>query len=76
MFLDTLVNPVVRSQVIDVFSNSLQRSWYVAIAFAGLGSLIVMAEREVPLRKELDTEFGMVETPAKRHGRAQLTGQE
>lgn len=65
MFLDSLQDRVVRSQVINVFSDSLKTMWYVALAFAGLGFILVIAEREVPLRKELETEFGMVEKPAK-----------
>jgi Major Facilitator Superfamily len=61
IFLDSLQDPTVRAQVVGVFSHSLKTTWYVAIAFAGLGFIIVIAEREVPLREELETEFGMTD---------------
>ena len=50
-----------RAQVIAVQNTSLQRSWQVAIAFAGLGFLVTAILKEVPLRKELDSSFGMAE---------------
>lgn len=40
---------------------SLQLTWQVAIGFAALGFLLVFHEKEVPLRQELETEFGMVD---------------
>lgn len=33
----------------------------MAIAFAGLGLLVVLLEKDVPLRQELDTEYGLDE---------------
>jgi hypothetical protein len=33
--------------------------WQVAIAFSGLAFLVVFIEKEVPLRKELDTKYGL-----------------
>ena len=66
MFLDSQQNLTVRSQIIGVFSDSLKTIWYVAMAIASLGFVLVIAEREVPLRKQLDTEFGMAEKTEKR----------
>ncbi|MCJ1384436.1 hypothetical protein MMC17_007552 [Xylographa soralifera] len=65
-FLDSLTDATVRSQVTGVFADALGYMWYVAIALAGLGFLIVIIEKEVPLRKELDTEFGMSQKQAKK----------
>ncbi|PNY23296.1 Uncharacterized protein TCAP_06764 [Tolypocladium capitatum] len=48
-----------RAQVIDVFSKSLQRTWQVLIAFAGLAFLLVFLEERVELRTALDTEYGI-----------------
>ena len=31
------------------------------MAFAGLGLLVVLLEKDVPLRQELDTEYGLEE---------------
>lgn len=60
-FLNTITSPVVRGQVIKIFSRTLKTIWYVSIAFAALGFVLVNFEKEVPLRKELDTEYGIVE---------------
>jgi len=64
-FLESLPNALVRSQVTSVFADALKYMWYIAIAFAGLGFLIVILEREIPLRKELDTEYGITEKETK-----------
>lgn len=58
-FVDSITDPVVRTQVISVFSDSLKRMWQVGIAFVALGFLVVFIEKEVPLRNELDTEYGI-----------------
>jgi hypothetical protein len=47
-----------------VFSKILKAIWYVSIAFVALGFVLVNFEKEIPLRKELDTDFGMVEKKA------------
>lgn len=59
-FLDSL-SAETRAQVIGVQNSSLRRSWHVAIAFGALGFLVALFLGEVPLRKELDSEFGMTE---------------
>ena len=61
VFLDTITDTVVRSEVILVFSKTLKTIWYVSIALEALGFVLVNFEKEVPLRKELDTEYGIVE---------------
>ncbi|WEW56053.1 hypothetical protein PRK78_001488 [Emydomyces testavorans] len=58
LFLEKLPNNI-RQEVISVFSDSLRRTWQIAIAFAALGFVLVIVAREVPLRQELDTEYGM-----------------
>ncbi|KAK9440013.1 MFS general substrate transporter-like protein [Metarhizium brunneum] len=50
-----------RNEFTRVLEMSLQRTWQVAIGFAALGFLLVFLEKEVPLRQELETEFGMVD---------------
>ncbi|EXJ70351.1 uncharacterized protein A1O5_06419 [Cladophialophora psammophila CBS 110553] len=57
-FLDTL-SASTREQFIAVLNESLRRTWQVGIGFAALGFLLVFLEKEVPLRQELETEFGM-----------------
>ncbi|KAI1374325.1 major facilitator superfamily protein [Hypoxylon crocopeplum] len=63
-YLNTLP-PVTRSQVQRLLSDSLRRTWLVAIAFAALGFVVVGIIREVPLRKELGGEFGIAEKLSK-----------
>lgn len=63
-FLDTLAGPdtVVRDQVIEVFTRAIQTVWYVGIAFAGAGFLVSFVQKEIKLRQELNTEFGLEDT--------------
>jgi hypothetical protein len=61
VFLDSIQNPEARSQVIDMLSDSLKSVWYVSIGFVALGFLVVAFEKEIPLRKDLVTEFGISE---------------
>ncbi|KAH8689832.1 major facilitator superfamily protein [Talaromyces proteolyticus] len=63
-FLETLSNDT-RAQVVSVFSDGLRRTWQVAIAFSAFGFLLVILQKEVPLRKELETEYGMTEAKKK-----------
>ena len=48
-----------RDQVIHVFTQSLKRVWYIGVVFGGVSFLAVFLEKEVQLRTELDTKFGM-----------------
>ncbi len=64
IFLNSLSGET-RAQVVSVQSRSLKQSWQVAIAFAGLGFLAVLFLKEVPMRTELETEFGIEEKKAK-----------
>ncbi|KAH9883405.1 general substrate transporter [Xylariomycetidae sp. FL2044] len=60
-FLDSIGNPSVREEVVNLFRNSMRNVWYVGIAFAGLGWLLVWLEKEVTLRSKLNTKFGLEE---------------
>ncbi|PIG79299.1 macrolide phosphotransferase k [Aspergillus arachidicola] len=60
-FLDSIQAPASREQVVQVFQKSLRTVWLVAIAFAGLGLLVTLAEKEVKLRDKLNTKFGLDE---------------
>lgn len=46
--------------------QSMRTVWYVGVAFAGLGWLLVWLEREVTLRSKLNTKFGLEEKNKKR----------
>lgn len=60
-FVDSIKDPVTRAQVVSVYADSIQTVWFVSMAFAALAFLLVIIEKEIPLRKELDTKFSMEE---------------
>ncbi|CAI6331736.1 unnamed protein product [Periconia digitata] len=57
-FLSTLPQPV-KAEVIDVFLKSIRVGWQVAIAFAALGLVFVCLERHYPMRKSLESDYGI-----------------
>ncbi|KAI1392119.1 MFS general substrate transporter [Hypoxylon trugodes] len=50
-----------RHRVIDVYSRSLQLAWLVGLGFALLGFLLCFLEKEIVLRTDLETKFGLEE---------------
>ncbi|KAH8894208.1 macrolide phosphotransferase k [Thozetella sp. PMI_491] len=60
-FVNAITDGTVRGEVIGVFEGAMRIVWLVGIVFGALGFLIVFLEKEVPLREELDTEFGLKE---------------
>ncbi len=59
LFVKTL-SPVTHTQFTSVLADSLKRTWQVVIVFAVLSFLLVIFEKEIRLRQDLDTEFGLV----------------
>ncbi|KUI63648.1 hypothetical protein VM1G_10498 [Cytospora mali] len=51
--------PVVRSEVLGVYLAALKAVWYGAMAFGASGLIAVAVEKHVPLRTELETEYGL-----------------
>lgn len=60
-FVSSIEDTTTRAEVVQLFSGALRVVWLIGIAFAGVGFLLVFVEKEVELRKELNTEFGMEE---------------
>ncbi|MBA7489724.1 putative multidrug resistance protein MdtD [subsurface metagenome] len=62
-FLDTLSSSgdIIREQVIGIFEHAIHVVFYVLTAFAGLGLCLVFLEKEIPMRTEIKTEFGLDE---------------
>jgi hypothetical protein len=56
-FLSTL-SPQVRSEVVSAFVKSLRIVWIVAAAICASSTLLIPLEKSIPLRNELDTEYG------------------
>lgn len=49
----------VQTQIRAVYREGLKRVFLIGVAFAGLATLLVLLEREVPLRQELETQYGL-----------------
>ncbi|MCJ1397825.1 hypothetical protein MMC11_001021 [Xylographa trunciseda] len=60
-FLNSIDDATLRGEAIHVFTQALSAIWYVGLAFALLGLVVTLFEKEVTLRTALKTEFGMVE---------------
>jgi len=51
----------LRDQIISVFTDALKMVWYVALVPSGIAFFLAFGERQIKLRVELDTEFGLQE---------------
>jgi hypothetical protein len=60
-FVNSIEDVATRAEVVEVFTGTLRQVWLIGIDFAGVGFLLVFAEKEIELRNELSTEFGMEE---------------
>lgn len=50
-----------RLQIIKSFVSALEYTWWISVAFSGVAFLLALFEKDVPLRTELHTEFGLEE---------------
>ncbi|KAF2253606.1 MFS general substrate transporter [Trematosphaeria pertusa] len=57
-FLITL-SPSARDEAIRILSQSVRFTWMVSLAFTGCGFLLACSIREIPLRTELETKYGL-----------------
>ncbi|KAI9839501.1 MAG: COP9 signalosome complex subunit 1 [Sarea resinae] len=53
--------PALKRTIVAIYVRGLQTVWQVSIAFAGLGFLVALFVRQLTLRDELSTEFGLQE---------------
>ena len=51
--------PVTHAQTVALYTTALKPVWQVMMALSILGFLVVLFEKPIELRKELDTEFGI-----------------
>ena len=49
----------IRSQITEVFMLALRKVFVVSVAFGGLALVLALFEKNIPLRKALDTEYGI-----------------
>ncbi|CEI65398.1 unnamed protein product [Fusarium venenatum] len=50
-----------QEQLRHVFMLSLRKVYVISVAFGGLAFFLSMLEKEIPLREELDTQYGLEE---------------
>lgn len=53
--------PAVQDEIREVYRRAIQRVLYAAISFTGFGWLICWFEKDIPLRTELVTDYGLKE---------------
>lgn len=76
-FISTLnVQPAVKQELIDIYTKGLKEVWQVLIAFAVIAVPIAVVIKEVPLRTELVTEFGLKGDEKEEMKLAQVSGRE
>lgn len=64
--------PAVQTEIRAVYREATRRAFQVAIVFAGVGFLLSLVEKEIELRKTLDTEFGLDEKKDKTNPNSEL----
>lgn len=50
---------ILRDHMVSVYIDSLKLVWQVSILFPGISFLLVFIEKQISLRTELDTEYGL-----------------
>ncbi|CAI7591937.1 unnamed protein product [Penicillium palitans] len=53
------LEPRVRDEVVSVYSDTLKLVWQVSLAFAALGFIVIWFEKQIELRTDLETEYGI-----------------
>ncbi|KAF1951800.1 MFS general substrate transporter [Byssothecium circinans] len=53
------LTPLLQAEVISVYLQALKAVWIGAVAFGATGILAVLVEKHIPLRTEMNTEFGI-----------------
>ncbi|KAI1392622.1 putative multidrug resistance protein fnx1 [Hypoxylon trugodes] len=69
-------DPALKDAVKGIYTDSLARCWQVGIAFALLGFLMSLVVKEIPLRTNLETKFGLEESDSKDAEKGAGTGTE
>ncbi|RYP91128.1 hypothetical protein DL770_002751 [Monosporascus sp. CRB-9-2] len=55
----------VQGEIRAAYREALRRVFIIGVVFSGLATLLVLLELEVPLRQELDTQYGLKEENAR-----------
>ncbi|RAL63733.1 hypothetical protein DID88_003380 [Monilinia fructigena] len=60
-------NPSLEATIRGIYVDSLKLCWQVGLAFALLGFLLTFFAKEMPMRTELETEFGLTGESTKKN---------
>jgi hypothetical protein len=60
--------PAVQEQIRHVYTQAVQRVFQISIVFAGIAFLLSLVEKEITLRTNLETEFGLKHEKDKKNG--------
>jgi hypothetical protein len=60
--------------VIGIFTDALKLVWRMSVVFSGMAFFLVFGERQIKLRRELDTEFGLREEGRGKEGEEERRG--
>ncbi|KAI1822719.1 multidrug resistance protein Fnx1 [Xylaria intraflava] len=52
-------DPELKATVVGIYTDALKLLWQVGIGFSLLGFVLALVIKEIPLRQELNTEFGI-----------------
>ncbi|GAP85066.2 putative major facilitator superfamily general substrate transporter [Rosellinia necatrix] len=52
-------SPNIKAEIVSVYADSLKFIWYISVVFSGLSFFLVFIEKQIKMRTELDTEFGI-----------------
>jgi hypothetical protein len=60
----------VREEIVGVYRDALRMVWIVGAAICGVGFLLAFVEKEIKLRTEVKSEYGMKEQKKTNNGDA------
>ncbi|SPO01912.1 related to putative multidrug transporter Mfs1.1 (major facilitator family protein) [Cephalotrichum gorgonifer] len=63
--IDSFPEPV-KQELVGVYVESLKYVWRMSVIFAGICFLLVFLEKQIKMRTELDTEFGLEDKKEKK----------
>lgn len=66
-FINSLA-PQVQKEVVSVYTDTLKLVWQVSLAFAGLAFVVSFCEKQLELRTELETEYGIQDPKGGKEG--------
>lgn len=69
-FVRLFPSEVDQAEIVVVYRLAIQRTFLVCIAFSGLAFLLCLFEKNIPLRTELVTEYGLKDDREMASGRA------